>query len=234
MDADQDQERGGLRPVTFRRSCREGSQALRDRTSAGWAPACLKPIEEVKGRCGSCRSPHMPAIKDLGCRICLRQVYAQYRSIEPRLKAEAPPPPGCRTPPVEGGAREAGRAGGNASCVQLLFRLLSGPAPVGTGDRYRRPCHAAAGLCWRIADSRDEATGGTAGQLWRIHPAGSRCHTIVNWHAHLPEGHSIAAEAIGQRLGAMAAAAWAESCPRPAAAEGRRAVRVVSGLWTWG
>src|SRR3712207_9576797 len=53
--------------------------------------ACLKPIEDVEGDVRVYPLPHMPVMKDLV--PDLSQIYAQYRMIEPWLKADSPPPP---------------------------------------------------------------------------------------------------------------------------------------------
>jgi succinate dehydrogenase / fumarate reductase iron-sulfur subunit len=77
--------------LTFRRSCREGvcgSCAMNiDGTNT---LACTKYIEEIKGDAKVYPLPHMPVVKDLvpDC----TQLYAQYTSIEPWLKAETPAP----------------------------------------------------------------------------------------------------------------------------------------------
>ena len=78
--------------LTFRRSCREGicgSCAMNiDGTNT---LACLKPIDEVKSEVLINPLPHMAVVKDLV--PDLTQAYAQYRSVEPWLKADTPPPP---------------------------------------------------------------------------------------------------------------------------------------------
>ncbi|MBF0333143.1 MAG: succinate dehydrogenase iron-sulfur subunit, partial [Alphaproteobacteria bacterium] len=78
--------------LTFRRSCREGicgSCAMNiDGTNT---LACLKPIEDVAGDVKIYPLPHMPVVKDLVPDLSVP--YAQYRSIEPWMKAETPPPP---------------------------------------------------------------------------------------------------------------------------------------------
>src|SRR6187402_482770 len=75
--------------LTFRRSCREGICGSCAMNIDGLNTlACLKPIEEVKVDVRINPLPHMPVVKDLV--PDLSQVYAQYRSIEPWLKAETP------------------------------------------------------------------------------------------------------------------------------------------------
>jgi succinate dehydrogenase / fumarate reductase iron-sulfur subunit len=78
--------------LTFRRSCREGICGSCAMNIDGLNTlACLKPIEDVAGEVKINPLPHMPVVKDLV--PDLSQVYAQYRSIEPWLKAETAPPP---------------------------------------------------------------------------------------------------------------------------------------------
>src|SRR3954463_14141672 len=79
-------------PLTSRLSCREGicgSCAMN--IDGGNTLACLKPIEEIKGPVRVQPLPHMPVVKDLV--PDLTQIIAQYRSVEPWLKADSPAPP---------------------------------------------------------------------------------------------------------------------------------------------
>src|SRR5271170_7592183 len=77
--------------LTFRRSCREGicgSCAMNiDGTNT---LACLKYIDDAPGDVTIYPLPHLPVIKDLVPDI--GGIYAQYRSIEPWLKNDVPPP----------------------------------------------------------------------------------------------------------------------------------------------
>ena len=108
--------------LTFRRSCREGicgSCAMNiDGTNT---LACLKAIDEIKGDAKIYPLPHMPVIKDLV--PDLNHVYAQYRSIEPWLQADSPPPPDRERLQSVAGAREARRAVGVHPVLLLLDRL---------------------------------------------------------------------------------------------------------------
>ena len=78
--------------LAYRRSCREGICGSCSMNIDGLNTlACLKPIEDVKGDVRIYPLPHMPVVKDLV--PDLSQIYAQYRLIEPWLKADSPPPP---------------------------------------------------------------------------------------------------------------------------------------------
>src|ERR1700740_2757655 len=79
-------------PLTFRRSCREGICGSCSMNIDGTNTlACTKAIEDVKGEVKIYPLPHMEVVKDLV--PALNRIYAQYRMIEPWLKADSPPPP---------------------------------------------------------------------------------------------------------------------------------------------
>src|SRR5262249_17761584 len=78
--------------LTFRRSCREGICGSCAMNIDGTKTlACTKPIDEIEGDARITPLPHMPVIKDLV--PDLSHAVAQYRSIEPWLKADTLPPP---------------------------------------------------------------------------------------------------------------------------------------------
>ena len=177
--------------LTFRRSCREGicgSCAMNiDGTNT---LACLKPIEEVKEAVNINPLPHMPVVKDLV--PDLNQAYAQYRSIEPWLQAETPPPPdGERKQSVE----ERAELDGLWECILCFCCTTSCPSYWWNGDRYLGPAVLMAAYRW-IADSRDEATGKRLDALedpFKLY----RCHTIMNCTQTCPKGLNPA-KAIGK------------------------------------
>jgi succinate dehydrogenase / fumarate reductase iron-sulfur subunit len=168
--------------LTFRRSCREGicgSCAMNiDGTNT---LACLKPIEDVKGAVKIYPLPHMPVVKDLV--PDLTQVYAQYRSVEPWLKADtAPPPDGERLQSKE----ERAKVDGLWECILCFCCSTACPSYWWNGDRYLGP--AVLLQAYRlIADSRDEATGERLDALedpFKLY----RCHTIMNCTQTCPKG----------------------------------------------
>ncbi|NNM56007.1 succinate dehydrogenase iron-sulfur subunit [Acidocella sp.] len=177
--------------LTFRRSCREGicgSCAMNiDGTNT---LACLKPIEEVQGPVAISPLPHMPVVKDLV--PDLSQAYAQYRSIEPWLQSDTPPPPdGERLQSKE----ERAELDGLWECILCFCCSTSCPSYWWNGDRYLGPAVLMAAYRW-IADSRDEHTGQRLDALedpFKLY----RCHTIMNCTQTCPKGLNPA-KAIGK------------------------------------
>jgi succinate dehydrogenase / fumarate reductase iron-sulfur subunit len=177
--------------LTFRRSCREGicgSCAMNiDGTNT---LACLKPIDDVAGAVKINPLPHMPVVKDLV--PDLTQAYAQYRSIEPWLQSETPPPPdGERLQTKE----ERAEVDGLWECILCFCCTTSCPSYWWNGDRYLGPAVLMAAYRW-IADSRDEHTGQRLDALedpFKLY----RCHTIMNCTQTCPKGLNPA-KAIGK------------------------------------
>ena len=119
--------------LTFRRSCREGicgSCAMNiDGTNT---LACLKAIDDVKGEVKIYPLPHMEVVKDLVPDLNL--IYAQYRMIEPWLKADSPPPPDReRRQSVE----ERSKLDGLWECILCFCCSTSCPSYWWNGDRWK-------------------------------------------------------------------------------------------------
>jgi succinate dehydrogenase / fumarate reductase, iron-sulfur subunit len=177
--------------LTFRRSCREGicgSCAMNiDGTNT---LACLKAIDEMKGEVKIYPLPHMEVVKDLV--PDLNRIYAQYRMIEPWLKADSPPPPDReRRQSVE----ERSKLDGLWECILCFCCSTSCPSYWWNGDRYLGPAVLLQAYRW-LADSRDEHTGERLDQLedpFRLY----RCHTIMNCTRTCPKGLNPA-KAIGE------------------------------------
>jgi len=177
--------------LTFRRSCREGicgSCAMNiDGTNT---LACLKAIDEVKGDVRIYPLPHMEVVKDLV--PDLNRIYAQYRMIEPWLKADSPPPPDReRRQSVE----ERAKLDGLWECILCFCCSTSCPSYWWNGDRYLGPAILLQAYRW-LADSRDEHTGDRLDALedpFRLY----RCHTIMNCTRTCPKGLNPA-KAIGE------------------------------------
>ena len=160
--------------LTFRRSCREGicgSCAMN--IDGSNTLACLKPIDEVKGAVRIAPLPHMAVVKDLVPDLSL--AYAQYRSIEPWLQSDSPPPPdGERLQSRE----ERAKLDGLWECILCFCCSTSCPSYWWNGDRYLGPAILLQAYRW-IADSRDEHTGERLDALedpFKLY----RCHTIMN------------------------------------------------------
>jgi succinate dehydrogenase / fumarate reductase, iron-sulfur subunit len=177
--------------LTFRRSCREGicgSCAMNiDGTNT---LACLKAIDDVKGDVRIYPLPHMEVVKDLV--PDLNRIYAQYRMIEPWLKADSPPPPDReRRQSVE----ERAKLDGLWECILCFCCSTSCPSYWWNGDRYLGPAILLQAYRW-LADSRDEHTGERLDALedpFRLY----RCHTIMNCTRTCPKGLNPA-KAIGE------------------------------------
>jgi succinate dehydrogenase / fumarate reductase iron-sulfur subunit len=177
--------------LTFRRSCREGICGSCAMNIDGLNTlACLKPIEDIKGDVRIYPLPHMPVVKDLV--PDLGQVYAQYRLIEPWLKADSPPPPDSERLQSK---QERARLDGLWECILCFCCSTACPSYWWNGDRYLGPAILLQAYRW-IADSRDEATGERLDQLddpFRLY----RCHTIMNCTRTCPKGLNPA-QAIGE------------------------------------
>jgi succinate dehydrogenase / fumarate reductase iron-sulfur subunit len=177
--------------LTFRRSCREGicgSCAMNiDGTNT---LACLKAIDEVSGDVRIYPLPHMEVVKDLV--PDLNRIYAQYRMIEPWLKADSPPPPDReRRQSVE----ERAKLDGLWECILCFCCSTACPSYWWNGDRYLGPAILLQAYRW-LADSRDEHTGERLDALedpFRLY----RCHTIMNCTRTCPKGLNPA-QAIGE------------------------------------
>jgi succinate dehydrogenase / fumarate reductase, iron-sulfur subunit len=177
--------------LTFRRSCREGICGSCSMNIDGTNTlACLKAIDEVKGDVKIYPLPHMPVVKDLV--PDLNMVYAQYRSIEPWLQADSPPPPDReRRQSVE----EREKLDGLWECILCFCCQTSCPSYWWNGERYLGPAILLQAYRW-LADSRDEHTGDRLDRLedpFRLY----RCHTIMNCTRTCPKNLNPA-KAIGE------------------------------------
>ncbi|MBZ5699451.1 MAG: succinate dehydrogenase iron-sulfur subunit [Acidobacteriia bacterium] len=177
--------------LTLRRSCREGicgSCAMNiDGTNT---LACLKPIGEVSGKVRVYPLPHMPVVKDLV--PDLSQVYRQYASIEPWMKA-APPAEADRE--RRQSPEDRAKLDGPSDCILCACCSTACPSYWWNGDRYLGPAVLLQAYRW-IADSRDEASDERLSDLddtFKLY----RCHTIMNCTKTCPKGLNPA-QAIGE------------------------------------
>jgi succinate dehydrogenase / fumarate reductase iron-sulfur subunit len=168
--------------LTFRRSCREGicgSCAMNiDGTNT---LACLHPIDEVKGAVKIYPLPHMAVVKDLV--PDLNHIYAQYRSIEPWLQSDSPPPPDRER---RQSVAEREKLDGLWECILCFCCSTSCPSYWWNTERYLGPAVLLQAYRW-LADSRDERTGDRLDALedpFRLY----RCHTIMNCTRTCPKG----------------------------------------------
>ncbi len=178
--------------VTFRRSCREGicgSCAMNiDGTNT---LACTKSIDDVKTECVNVNPlPHRPVVKDLI--PDLNEMYAQYASIEPWLKADTPLPERERLQSPEDSDLLNGKNGhGPSACILCFCCSTACPSYWWNGDKYLGPAVLMQADRF-ISDTRDEATGERLDQLddkFKLY----RCHTIMNCTSTCPKGLNPAA-----------------------------------------
>ena len=105
----------------------------------------------------------------------LNHVYAQYRSVQPWLQTESPPPPDRERLQSED---ERAKLDGLWECILCFCCTTSCPSYWWNGERYLGPAILLQAYRW-IADSRDEKTGERLDALedpFRLY----RCHTIMN------------------------------------------------------
>jgi len=167
--------------LTFRRSCREGvcgSCAMN--IDGSNTLACTKPIDEIKGDVMIYSLPHMSVVKDLV--PDLNHAYAQYRDIEPWLKADTAPPTNERLQSVE----DRAKLDGLWECILCFCCQTSCPSYWWNGEKYMGPAVLLQAYRW-LSDSRDEAKESRLEHLedpYRLY----RCHTIMNCTLACPKG----------------------------------------------
>jgi len=156
--------------LTFRRSCREGICGSCAMNIAGTNTlACIQMISDIRDDVKVYPLPHLAVIKDL---VPDRtEAYAQYASIEPRLKSVTPTPERERLQSRDDRAKLEGLE----NCILCFCCTTSCPSYWWNGDRFLGPATLLQSYRW-IMDSRDEATGERLDQLedpFRLY----RCHT---------------------------------------------------------
>ncbi|MGH7066514.1 MAG: succinate dehydrogenase iron-sulfur subunit [Acetobacteraceae bacterium] len=183
--------------LTFRRSCREGVCGSCGMNIDGANHlACTTPINSIAGDVRIYPLNSMGIVKDLV--IDQGPLFAQYRLVEPWLKAETPPPPDRERPQSP---EERARIDGYWECILCACCTGGCPSWWWNGDRYLGPMVLLNAWRW-IADSRDEATGQRLDALqdpFRLY----RCHTIMNCTETCPKGLNPG-KAIGQIKDAIA------------------------------
>ncbi len=168
--------------LTFRRSCREGvcgSCAMN--IDGNNHLACLTSIDNIKVDVRVYPLNSMAVVKDLV--VDLAPAFAQYRLIEPWLKADTPPPPDGGRPQSP---QERARLDGYWECI-LCFCCTGGcPSSWWNADRYLGPAVLLNAHRW-IIDSRDKAFEERLDALhdsFRLY----RCYTIMNCTDTCPKG----------------------------------------------
>jgi succinate dehydrogenase / fumarate reductase, iron-sulfur subunit len=142
--------------------------------------ACLKGLDEVKGRVSIYPLPHLRVVKDLV--PDLTNFYAQLQSVEPWLQAATATPPHERRQSVE----DRNKLDGLYECILCACCSTSCPSYWWNEDRYLGPAVLLQAYRW-LSDSRDEAAGERLDNLedpFRLY----RCHTIMNCAKACPKG----------------------------------------------
>jgi len=169
--------------LTFRRSCREGICGSCAMNINGVNTlACLKRIPREGSKDVKIYPlPHMYVVKDLV--VDMTQFYKQYRSIEPYLQSDVPPPDGKEHLQT---ISDRAKLDGLYECILCACCSTSCPSYWWNQDEYLGPAVLLQAYRW-IADSRDKHT---AQRLEKMQNAFSlyRCHTIFNCTKTCPKG----------------------------------------------
>ncbi|CCV00173.1 unnamed protein product [Malassezia sympodialis ATCC 42132] len=177
--------------LAFRRSCREGICGSCAMNIDGVNTlACLCRIDRDASSSNIYPLPHMHVVKDLI--PDLTQFYKQYRSIEPYLKADGPPPGGreyLQSP------EERRHLDGLYECILCACCSTSCPSYWWNQDAYLGPAVLMQAYRW-MADSRD-AHGDERREKLENTFSLYRCHTIFNCTRTCPKGLNPA-KAIAQ------------------------------------
>merc|ERR1711967_175537 len=185
--------------LTLRRSCREGicgscAMNINGRNTL----ACLDRIDDDGAEMKVYPPPHMFVVKDLV--PDMSNFYAQYKSIEPWLKADAE----LTSVDTEGPApygkehlqskEDRAKLDGMYECILCACCSTSCPSYWWNADKYLGPAVLMQAFRW-ISDSRD---GQTAKRLANLDDPFKlyRCHTIMNCSKtcpkHLNPGKAVA------------------------------------------
>merc|ERR1712216_799085 len=185
--------------LTLRRSCREGicgscAMNINGRNTL----ACLDRIEDDGSAMKIYPLPHMFVVKDLV--PDMSNFYAQYKSVEPWLQAEAPLTKVTTDGPAPYGKEhlqsQADRAklDGMYECILCACCSTSCPSYWWNADSYLGPAVLMQAFRW-ISDSRDGQTQKRLANLddpFKLY----RCHTIMNCTKtcpkHLNPGKAVA------------------------------------------
>merc|ERR1712070_547252 len=177
--------------LTLRRSCREGicgscAMNINGRNTL----ACLDRIEDDGKPMKILPLPHMFVVKDLV--PDMSNFYAQYKSIEPWLQADAKLTEVDTSGPAPYGKEhlqspaDRAKLDGMYECILCAFCSTSCPSYWWNADNYLGPAVLMQAFRW-IDDSRDEYTKERLEALddaFKLY----RCHTIMNCSKTCPKG----------------------------------------------
>lgn len=168
--------------VALRRSCREGICGSCSMNIDGKNTlACTKSIDEIEGDVTIYPLPHQPIIKDLVSD--LTNFYAQYASVEPWMKTDAPVSPDKERLQSK---EDREKLDGLYECILCACCSTSCPSYWWNSDTYLGPAALLNSYRW-INDSRDEAIGERLDALddpFKLY----RCHTIMSCTDACPKG----------------------------------------------
>merc|ERR1712178_224521 len=189
--------------LTLRRSCREGicgscAMNINGRNTL----ACLDRIEPDDKPIKIFPLPHMFVVKDLV--PDMSNFYAQYKSIEPWLQADAPLTKVTTDGPAPYGKEhlqspeDRAKLDGMYECILCACCSTSCPSYWWNADKYLGPAVLMQAFRW-ISDSRDDQTAKRLANLddpFKLY----RCHTIMNCTKTCPKHLNPAKAVAGIKL----------------------------------
>ncbi|KAF5318217.1 hypothetical protein D9611_014892 [Ephemerocybe angulata] len=180
--------------LTFRRSCREGICGSCAMNIDGQNTlACLCRIDRAPQKDSKIYPlPHMYIVKDLV--PDLTQFYKQYKSIQPWLQNDNPPPTGEHLQSPE----DRKKLDGLYECILCACCSTSCPSYWWNQDEYLGPAALMQAYRW-IADSRD-THGQERKEKMQNDMSMYRCHTIFNCSRTCPKGLNPAAAIANIKL----------------------------------
>ncbi|KAF5328279.1 hypothetical protein D9611_014182 [Ephemerocybe angulata] len=180
--------------LTFRRSCREGICGSCAMNIDGQNTlACLCRIDRAPQKDSKIYPlPHMFIVKDLV--PDLTQFYKQYKSIQPWLQNDNPPPTGEHLQSPE----DRKKLDGLYECILCACCSTSCPSYWWNQDEYLGPAALMQAYRW-IADSRD-THGQERKEKMQNDMSMYRCHTIFNCSRTCPKGLNPAAAIANIKL----------------------------------
>jgi len=167
--------------LSFRRSCREGvcgSDGMNINGSNGLA--CITKIIDLPSKVVLQPLPGLPVIKDLI--VDMEGFFAHYKSVQPYLKNDMPPPKMERLQSPE----DRAKLDGSYECILCACCTSSCPSYWWNPDKFYGP--AALLNAYRfVADTRDTATSERLSHFkdpWKA----NRCRSIMNCASACPKG----------------------------------------------
>jgi succinate dehydrogenase (ubiquinone) iron-sulfur subunit len=169
--------------LTFRRSCREGICGSCAMNINGTNTlACISKIDKSSAASTKIYPlPHMEVVKDLV--PDLTKFFEQYKSIQPYLKRDTPPPNGKENLQSPEDRR---KLDGLYECILCACCSTACPSYWWNQDQYLGPAALLQAYRW-MADSRDEY-GSERRERMNNEFSVYRCHTIMNCAKTCPKG----------------------------------------------